>query len=75
MGGLTSSGFMVDLASAVQIAFYVGMPGAMYYVGSVLSKLSTRLESLSSELERLSIRWEQHLRDHMSGQFDSERPK
>lgn len=48
----------------LQMAFYIALPGAMFYIGSVLSRLGTRIDGLSEELDKLSAKWEEHLADH-----------
>lgn len=59
-------GYMGELAQAIQIAFYVAMPGAMFYVGGVLSKLAARLDFMSEELDKVAAKLDRHLDHHHS---------
>lgn len=52
------------MLETLQAAFYVALPGAMFYIGGTLSRLSTRIDQLSHELDALSGRWETHLAEH-----------
>lgn len=64
MNTIIGPGFLAELATAVQIAFYVALPGAMFYVGGVLARLAVQLKSMDEELGRVAERLDRHLEHH-----------